>query len=385
MSEPSLPLLDRTPVGVRPGSLWLQGLSLGILLALALQVSVLIATAKAGGHEWIQGDWLINLAGGPVRRGAFGSAILAFSDITGLSPLDIVMAMQVTLVAALVLGTAVLLLSQPSASMSLAAMSPGIFALVWTIAPLAAGRKEIFGLLALLLLALPGGKAGRMVLSALLLAVGAVGHEVNVLIFPVWVVFLFLFPRPAGKATRMLLIAAVGVAVAGAAAFAISHARLASSEAVCAALTARGLDRSLLCNGAIAWLSHPGNGMESVAEALANVRNPGLLPLYWLCCALPLLRLWLAGKPPRLARLALAAGIGPIFLLYPVSLDWGRWVAIQTTVAALILLGLGARDRFQPVRPISLHERLLWLANTLAWTPHHAIGVAFGGLFALAI
>ncbi|MCA0272578.1 MAG: hypothetical protein LCH69_11005 [Proteobacteria bacterium] len=385
MSEPSLPPLDRADDGTRSGSLWLTGFSVAMLLALALQLSVLLATAGAGGHDWIHGDWLINLAGGPIRRGALGSTILALSDVTGLSPLDIVMAMQVALASAFFLGIAFLLFAQTSSGMSLAVMSPGIFALVWTLAPMAAGRKELFGLVALLLLALPGGRSGRMILSALLLALGGIGHEVNLLLFPAWVAFLFLFPRPVSVAGQRVIIVALGGVVAWAAAYALIHARLASSDAICAALTDRGLDGSRLCSGAIAWLSEPANGMASVGEALAKVRNPGLLPIYWLCCALPLLRLWLVSKPPRLALMVLAVGIGPIFLLYPVALDWGRWVAIQTTVAGLILLGLGARGRVQPVRPISLPERILWLANTLAWTPLHVIGVAFGGLFALAI
>jgi hypothetical protein len=385
VSEPSALSQNLAPPGARLGSFWLPGISAAILVALAVQLAVLMATASGGGDGWIHGDWLINLAGGPIRRGAFGSAILALSDTTGVAPLDIVMAMQVTLACALFLGTAYLLFLQTSAGMSLAVMSPGLFALVWTIAPMAAGRKELFGLLALLLLALPGGRAGRVILSALLLAPGGIGHEVNLLLFPAWVAFLFLFPRPVTATGQRAIIVALGSVVAAAAAYALIHARLATSDAICAALADRGLDPSRLCNGAIAWLSQPANGMASVGEALAKVENPGLLPLYWLGCALPLLRLWLSGSPPRIALVALAAGIGPIFLLYPIALDWGRWVAIQTTVTALILLGLGARGQFQKMGAISLPERILWLVNALAWTPHHAIGVAFGGILTVLI
>lgn len=51
------------------------------------QLIVLYATWQSGGHAWLQGDWLINLAGGPVRRGPFGEALRVVADTTGLSPL----------------------------------------------------------------------------------------------------------------------------------------------------------------------------------------------------------------------------------------------------------------------------------------------------------
>ena len=38
----------------------------------------------AGGDYFHQGDWLINNMSGPVRRGLLGSALISFSDWSGL-------------------------------------------------------------------------------------------------------------------------------------------------------------------------------------------------------------------------------------------------------------------------------------------------------------
>lgn len=380
MSRPEPAAAAAAPAAGR--GFWLRLAALLVAAGLARQLLILFATWSAGGHGWIQGDWLIGLAAGPVRRGPFGEVLLAFADATGASPLALVVAIQVLLIVALSALLIRLILIQPGPDMALAVLTPALFALAWAADPASGGRKEMFGLLALLLLALPGGGGGRLLLSAALLSAGALGHEVNVLLWPVWAACLFLFPRPGTGHLRTGLMLATAAAAAAAGAYALAHPTLASAEALCTALTDRGLVRAQICGGAIDWMARPDNGPAKVAEALGKASHPYLLPFaapLWLA---PPLRLLFTRPVPRSVALAVAAAVLPLCALYPVALDWGRWLTLQTSALGLVALGLGARGHFGWATRIGRAEMLLWTAGALLWGPLHRPDVLIGGFLA---
>src|SRR5690606_27309956 len=60
----------------------------------------LLLDAARGGHAWKQGDWLINAEAVAVRRGLFGSGLLRLSDLTGIGPLAMTVALQLLLLTA---------------------------------------------------------------------------------------------------------------------------------------------------------------------------------------------------------------------------------------------------------------------------------------------
>lgn len=80
--------------------------------AIVLLFSVL-EIIRHGGNAYKHGDWLVNALEEPVRRGAFGSALLHLSDALQVSPLLVVGMLQVVLVAALYLLTLAVLRNLP--------------------------------------------------------------------------------------------------------------------------------------------------------------------------------------------------------------------------------------------------------------------------------
>lgn len=350
---------------------------------LFFQFKILIETWQSGGHMWLQGDWLVSLAAGPIRRGAFGEAFLAIADAFGVSPLDAVVLVQGLVVLALFLGFARLVSAQSQSVMVLAVLSPGIFAILWSIDPISALRKEMIGLVALIWLALPGGGMGRLIASGALMVAGGLGHEIMILMTPAWLVATWLFlPELLAKRAGQVVVATVFFLGFAEGLYALKFADLADASPICAALTERGMAGSPICDGAIAWLADPENGPDKVVAALQRSWTVWLLPIAWLVASAPLLRLWSASSCKRKhAGWLILASIAPICLLYLVGLDWGRWFAVQITIAATLMLGLGLRGNLVPVRQISSRERTIWLVSALSWGFLHDPIITTRGFF----
>ena len=180
---------------------WILSAVAVLLGGFGLQLQILWASWRAGGHVWLQGDWFISLASGPIRRGPFGEILLRFSDAVQISPLLLVIGIQAALVAFIFLGFTRLLLQQQRSVMALVIFSPGIFVIMWGIDPISALRKELIGLAALVWLAQPGSSIARLILTGALILVGGLGHEIMILLLPAWIVALWLlhpqlFRRP---------------------------------------------------------------------------------------------------------------------------------------------------------------------------------------------
>ena len=344
--------------------------ALGILLVgFGFQLELLHDNWHAGGHIWQQGDWLISLASGPVRRGAFGELLLTLSDALKVSPLFMVIAIQTALVTFVFFGFARLLLRQQRSVMALVVFSPGFFAILWGIDPSSSLRKELIGLAALVWLAQPGGGMARLILTGLLMLIGGLGHEIIILLLPAWLVLLWLLHAPLlRRRYTWFFIALLFFLATIELHYAIRHIGIADAAPVCEALTQRGLSENALCRGAITWLADPQNGTAKVWAALNRSWTSWLLPLAWIAATGPLWRIWNTSLPlrPGSAWLILAA-LAPICLLYPVGLDWGRWFAVQFAICAIILLGLGQRGLLQEVGTIRPAERTAWLVSSLSW------------------
>lgn len=342
--------------------LWLRIAAGLIVLSWLGALQVLWRCYVIGGHKWLQGDWLINLGAGPVRRGPLGQAVLQLSDASGVPPLTLVIIAQAALATMLFLGLAVLVLRQTQPALAMLVFSAALFPTLWTADALSGFRKELLPLVALVLLALPGGGIGRLILSAAAMVAAAWGHEIGVLLLPAWLVTLYLL-RPGGSAWVLRLMAGMTCAlVILAGVYAVRFPDLVVSDAVCAALTQRQSLHRDFCNGSIAWLSIKGNGLEAVRYGLSMGQNSALLPFAMILSVGPLAYLWWSGRfGRRLLWLALLA-IAPVCLLYPLALDWGRWLSIQVTTVSLLVLGLGARNRLPPLEAPSHMAMVIWLA-----------------------
>lgn len=321
---------------------------------------------KIGGDAWEQADWLINLAAGPVRRGPLGEAFLRLSDLTGISPVALVIAVQIVLVSVLSLALLALILRQRQPGMALAVLTPGLCAVIWAVDPHTGLRKELIGLVAILLIVWPGARTARTLSSSLLMLAASWGHEIGVLLIPAWLMALWLLPPEMPRKTLCAIAGGVMLSGSCAAAYAVIHAQLADTAPLCAALISHAPLPNAFCTGAIGWLADPANGPAKVAIALRLSPNPWLVPAAALAAFCPLWLLWRATDARARLGIAFLIASAPIFLLYPVALDWGRWISLQTTLPTLLLLGLGARDRLPLIRPPGTALMWLCLGLTLA-------------------
>ncbi len=367
-------------------------LGAGCILYLVLLV---LDDLGAGGRSWRQGDWLINAVNQPIRRGPFGSAVLAAADTLALSPVTLVVALQAGLIVAL--GAIVLrviwrLPHRPAYALLL--VSPAFFPVFWVADPHGALRKELIAYVAMALpLLRPVSAAGRGALLALsggLFAVGCVAHEATVFLLPAYAAILAVAFRPDPRSPAAWL---AGAALAGAAGlaflYAARHSGVADAAGICAPLLQRGLDPEL-CEGPIAWLALPADeGLDEIGAGIIGTASGLVFPLAYLLALAPLLYLVALHREAGRLALALVVLALPILPLFVVAVDWGRWMSLHVTSFGLLLLALACHGRLSPGRPARPAVLAgLGLAGLL-WAPSHApnverymAGVVPGGLVA---
>ena len=312
--------------------------------AFGVGTSAYASTITTGGEPWMTGDWLINYAGGFVRRALFGELFLGIAP-PGASGLWTLLGVQLAFYAVL-LAYALQVLHQTRYALSSIALVCGPAALPfvgWD--PDGGFRKEIIAFAALALLAWARRSHRRpwmvvvLVLIALPLYVLAVfSWEASALLLPAIAYLLLARGAPhRGLDTFRWSAATVFavVAVVGAGLSTLAHGDVAASHAICEHLRAQGYDGPQIC-GADATA---GGAIEAIGWSPDRTRQDLALsfPLYG--AYLPYIALALV--PVAASRwfrvnwrwaLIIAAGVLPLFL---VVTDYGRWTHIL--VIALML------------------------------------------------
>jgi len=356
-----------------------------VLAYCALQVGLHIAFAVLPeGSNWQQGDWLINSRLVAVRRGLFGSWLIGLSDVTGIGLLHLTIAVQLALMGALLAVLAALFLpARHPLSHLLLLASPGFVPLFWGNDPAGALRKEMMAFLAIALLILALRRRNRLLhaVSAALLALSFYGNEFCVLFAPLFLgASVFSGWRPNRERVWLIPAALVGVAALHALVWALLHAQVAQPALICAPLLERGLT-PYMCEGAIAYLSEGGvANAEQVRSHIQSTPILRLLPVTALIALVaPAYVVALTDRPLRLALACLLAA-SPFLLLYPVAVDWGRWLSIQAFVGVaviLIALDCGAARFVRAPQPVLV---AIILAIGLFVSPDHAMWVIRAGV-----
>lgn len=342
---------------------------LGLVFSVALAVVLwrLNWLIGNGGGPFTQGDWLVNLQSGLVRRGIAGEVFLAVSDATGIGLLPLVGGVQAVLVVAIfaMIFHGALLARLPD-RLLLILVSP-LLVTFWAIDSVGAFRKELLGLLAFLPL-LPQGR-GRVAawLVPVLFAVAVAAHEANAFFVPalcVGVMIRFGDGHDMWQTRLVAVILAIGVVGFG---FAIQYRSLPDTVAMCVALTARGLSPEI-CGGAIDWMDDPAgsargplrNLLDRYSQTAASLVFGALLvPVALAYRHAPKTRLWLA------AGAVVFAGFLP---LYAVAVDWGRWMSMFMFSAAFLTMIL------------AIHTEAGWLRRPVPPMVFGAVLVMSGGL-----
>ncbi len=342
---------------------------LGLVFAVALAVLLwrLKRLIDSGGGPFAQGDWLINLESGVVRRGILGDLFLRVSDATGIGLLQLVGTVQAVLIVSVVCSIfyAALLARLPD-RLLLILVSP-LLVTFWVIDTVGAFRKELLGFLAFLPLLLPRGTGAAWLVPGLF-AVAVAGHEGNAFFAPaLCVAVMARFPKQ-GEAWRRLALNASILAVAAVGfAFAIMVRTVPDTTAMCAALTVRGLPPEI-CAGAIDWMDDPpGAARASFHNLLTRYSQSGavlafaalLAPVFIAFRHAPRSAIWLASGA------VVFAGFLP---LYVFAVDWGRWMSMLMFSVAFITMILAIQTEAgwlrRPVPP-ALFLPVLVLAGSL--------------------
>lgn len=359
---------------------WLPRASLALLLlCTALIINAHVLDWQAGGHPWKQGDWLINLADGPLRRGLAGELLLA----AGGNPLVPLMLLQAALLIVLVLAfwrTARPLLAESPVWATLF-FSPAFFPLFWAGETDGSMRKELLMFTAFALLAATLVKPGKplQIAALILAALAGFAHEANILLLPAFLLAMGLTLHHQGRPLGLIL--GIGAALALAGAAALGYALLypdASPAIVCHPLLERGLSPTI-CTGAIDWLDRGNARGSETYDAIFSSKAMLSFPMAYLLILVPIgLVVYQYSRPQLLLTLAVASAL-PFVPLYLVAVDWGRWMSMHIVSLSFLFATLRLTGKIEPVRSLPFNPLLALLILSLLWSPRATTGIAKGG------
>ena len=313
-----------------------KALVIGVYCFAYLQITVrMIDIVVQNGHNWATGEWLINYAGGFIRRGLTGSllTLLPYSSTTLLIILCTSLMLLVTFIFFSVLVpqinknldiTTIFLLLNP-AFLLFIAWDPNVFI-----------RKEWLGFSIIVLLAYNTFKFKLIVIDYIVIiffALSILSSEVNFVFISA---LFYFFSHPIRKSnnqkTLQLKISLIVSAVLALLPVLYFHGTESDSKLICDFLITRGFNPEMNCNGAIAVLE------MSISQAMEHFNDayPGYffyIPLAFISFLPIKFSEWYLTN----RKTALYSGIliSPLFI---VAWDYGRWISMYVTQLTIIIL-----------------------------------------------
>ena len=298
-----------------------------------------------GGEGWQTGDWLINYAGGLVRRGAVGESL--FRVLPSEQVLEAVFWIQVGFLFVFCSLSVFLFLKSPRSGPWFALTLSPAFLLFPFLSPEGGLRKELIGLTALAWLAV----AIRMKWAAwtrlpalLLFAIGLSGHEVTVLMLPAFAFLLFQEDglRNSSAWTRIEAVAYAAIGVLALVFYALRPGSSEQVSAICQSWQEYGIwsnpdTLQAFCNSAVGSLGD--TTLEAVKAVAANF--PGYLSLVslFVLASVPFYLI----RIPRSIVFFAAVQFVALVPLFVVGTDYGRWFFVFFSITSLIVLSLSTR------------------------------------------
>jgi hypothetical protein len=347
---------------------------------LALSVYNYAGVMRAGGDAWRTADWLISYAGGFIRRGLFGE-LVAHSGLNGAAQLWLTFSAQVLVLVSLV-GSVWLLVCRSPDKMAVLPLLFSPAALLFPLLdPTAAYRKESLGLLVLAVLALQvqRGLYSKLTLWGGLIcyAFAVLSHEANALLAPAIAFMAFelkkcdrIFKGTAGPefaAASVLVIALFGALIS------IANPGDANQEqAVCSRLHVLGA-QSGICDGAISWLDRSvSDGLSHVGACLRKGYANSYAAILF-AAAIPWF--FVKGFRPHAAWALIGTFVG-VSALFPMAVDWGRWIHMIALSAGLIAAVEQSANNVQ-IKKLPMWLLVIYLVS---WGGYTAKGSVSGGL-----
>ncbi|MBI1351789.1 MAG: hypothetical protein GC156_11805 [Actinomycetales bacterium] len=333
-----------------------------IAIVVVVAELLLLATSYArvigsGGEAWQTGDWLINYAGGIVRRGFVGWLIWLPNGSVPVLPLTYVI--QIGLLAAFCsIGFVLFWRTSRTAPWFMVALSPA-FLLFPFLSPEGGLRKELLALTAIGIMAMAvrfGWPVFAVIPAIALFLLSALAHEAMALTLPGVIALLLLGQRRLGWSRRAVaaLLATASIGSLAALAWGILHPADATQVAqICDSWVSGGLDQRL-CRGSLDYLDT--SALEAIRQTISMYPSYfALVPLM----VLSLVPFYALGAPRRvwLLMAAISITLTPLFV---VGVDYGRWVFIITSISSLYCLADPFASDFRP-RSVPVWMALLFV------------------------
>ncbi len=328
---------------------------------------------------WSIGDWLINYQGGFVRRGLLGEFALRLSLQMHVSPIAVIVALQLTFYLLLLLAVW-LLVRESGWALWVKAFLVSPATLAFPLLDLrGAFRKDVIYLagLAVLLLLLRATPRSTLLITlylAGLTALLALSHEALLLFMPYCGAAVAICMRNL-KQFLLATMPAFAVALLCGIAVLTHHGSTHEAKRVCASL---GQERTNLCSGAIASLAQDtSEARRQVLEMMKSVHPVAMYVVLALLgvvpCAFALASFWCEDnrrwEVGTLAAASLVA-IGCTAVLFAYALDWGRWIHLHLFSLFLLCLfcdGLIMKSSPKPAGKTSWMGYILLMLYATAW------------------
>jgi len=310
----------------------------------------LLRLHQRGGNDWITGDWLINYAGGFIRRGLSGEVIMFLADITGVSDtLTTGVFLAVLWLCVCLLTLRIWTMSQANFGRLALLLSPAFLAFdLWDFQGGARKELAIFAVLAVML----GSKnltarssPAQWVWTCTFTALPPIlilAHELIAFTIPLTIVAFLLMAQEAQLSLDKRIFFISGIAILSLISLlfvANFSGTLVQRDEVCSELTSRGAAHSL-CSGAISWLGR--SAEDAYSSVSLHASSPETLVFFALAAGMSTVPfLYFRGQKlvgsitPTMGLFIATLGLVPLFAL---GLDWGRWIHIGATICTLIVL-----------------------------------------------
>lgn len=327
----------------------------------------------AGGSDFLHGDWLINYAGGPVRRGLGGEIVFFLSDLTGLAPLAVVEIVQIASVLVPVAAVLwALRVFRAAPAIIVLVVNPAFF-LFWHNEFGETHVKEAFACLVFLpLLAAAFGSfpvRAAYAASLALYVVASLVHESAILFAPALAASgLALCLQKDCRRPFAWFLAGLFVLGAGLCLVTLNTYRISDLSPLCAALAARDVPPEFCQSTPIQWLAVTSEEAFSFTAGRLAERPWPRIAAAFVLAYLPLVYLLRRERHRTAVGLALLVNALAFVPLYIVAVDYGRWLNMQIAAAILSLLvaaGCGVLSFARQEIPRAAFWLLLGLA--LSW------------------
>ncbi|QGX98294.1 hypothetical protein EI983_08355 [Roseovarius faecimaris] len=319
--------------------------------------------------KWDVGDWLISFEAGLVRRGLFGEFLSFLGDL-GVSPEPVLITFVMSLYAILFLTCFILFVCQSRTwPWFMILGSPAFLAFpVWlSVSPFTGAYKKeliVFAICSLISLRAVFKTSPIFIYIpiAFLFVVGCFSHEIVPLSLPLLTIMLFLYNRwnLIDRREAMALFGFLSIGSLLGIVFALSFPGTSTMAfQICRRAMELGYS-SDVCGGAIRalWI-----GVESFTRIFETFLREYII-VYGACAALVLLPAFLIRGNNDLIIIGLAY-IVCLLPLYPIGIDWGRWLSSSTTFFYLTIL---VRSYTQPVEFMAVPSWITFLM-IFFWNP----------------